>query len=184
MLSGFRRPKRVAVFISGGGSTLQALLEMHHQLNVTLVVSSKRTALGALKAKRFGKTVIYLDKLIDYARLSEVLTENNIEMIVLAGFMKILPESFVQAWADRLINIHPSLLPLFPGLNSAEKSWTAGSDMGVTLHKVVAEVDSGDVILQRKALSTPKNFSFDEAGLFLRRTEQHVLRELAIGGYS
>lgn len=183
MLSGFsrmRKPKRVAVFISGGGSTLQALLEMHHQLNVALVISNKSRAPGLVKAKRFGKPVFLMNSLLDYSQLDGVLRDHKIDFLILAGFMKILPVEFVAIWQDRIVNIHPSLLPLFPGLNAAEKSWAANSNMGVSLHKVIAEMDEGEVLIQLSALSQSAKFNLDEANLFLRRTEQHILREFAV----
>lgn len=179
MLSGFRRPRRTAVFISGGGSTLQALLEMHHQLDVVIVVSNKRTAAGVLKARRFGKQVVYLDKLMNLESLHELLREHRIELLVLAGFMKLLPTSFVDLWEDRILNIHPSLLPKYPGLSSAERSYKDNAEMGVTVHRVIAEVDAGKILLQQRALLTPQSLTMDEAHLFLRRTEQSLLRELS-----
>lgn len=178
MLNGPRKPQRVAVFISGGGSTLQSLLEMHHQIDISLIVTNKKSALGNLKAKRFGKKTIFFDKKIDYAILDNVLRDHKIEAIMLAGFMKLLPESFVELWKNKIINIHPSLLPQYPGLNSAEKSWSDNSEMGVTLHKVIAEVDAGNILLQKKSLSQSRQYALGEANLFLRITEQFLLREL------
>ncbi len=178
MLSGFRKPRQVAVFISGGGSTLQALLEVQHDVNIVLIITNKKNALGNLKAKRFGKKIIFLDKQITYASLHEILLSHRIDSIILAGFMKLLPAEFVEKWQSRIINIHPSLLPLYPGLDSAEKSWSDNSDMGVTLHKVIAEMDAGEILLQLKSLVLPRQLSLDEANLFLRRTEQFLLRKM------
>ncbi len=179
MLSGFRKPRRIAVFISGSGSTLQALLEMHHQLDVVIVVTNKRIAAGVLKARRFGKQVVYLDKLMSLDSLHEILKEHRIELLVLAGFMKLLPAGFVDLWKNRILNIHPSLLPKYPGLSSAERSYTDNADMGATIHRVIAEVDAGKIILQQKSLTKPQSLTVNEADLFLRRTEQSLLRELA-----
>lgn len=179
MLSGFRRPRRTAVFISGGGSTLQALLEMHHQLEVAIVVTNKRTAAGILKARRFGKKVIFLDKLMSLDSLNEILKEHRIELLVLAGFMKLLPAGFVGLWKNRILNIHPSLLPKYPGLSSFERSYRDNADMGATIHMVIAEMDAGKILLQQKALTTPQVLTLAEADLFLRRTEQALLREFA-----
>lgn len=178
MLNGFRKFQRVAVFISGGGSTLQALLEMHHQIDISLIVTNKKNVLGNLKAKRFGKKIIFFDKQMNYALLDKVLRDHNIKVIMLAGFMKLLPESFVELWENKIINIHPSLLPQYPGLNSAERSWSDNSEMGVTLHKVIAEMDAGNILIQQKSLNQPKQYALEEANLFLRRTEQLLLREL------
>lgn len=179
MWNGLKNFQRTAVFISGGGSTLQALLEMQHQIDIKLIVTNKKNADGNLKAKRFGKKVFYLDKKNDFRELNQVLIEHKIEHIVLAGFMKLLPPDFVSQWQDRITNIHPSLLPQYPGLNSAEKSWADNADMGATIHTVIAQIDAGEVKLQQKSLSQPRRLMFAEANLFLRRTEQWLLREFA-----
>ena len=183
MLSGLRKPARHAVFISGGGSTLQALLEMQHQINISLVVTNKKQALGVLKAKRFGKTILHFNKEMAFEKLNQTLKLNKIDCIILAGFLKILPESFVKQWENKIINIHPSLLPLYPGLYSAEKSWEDNNDMGVSLHKVITEMDAGEIILQQKCLKNPKSLQQQEALYFLRRTEQFLLREIAMRGF-
>ncbi len=180
MLSGPRKPRRTAIFISGGGSTLQALLEIHHQIDISLIVTNKKNAPGILKAKRFGKQVVYFSREMNYGALDNILRKNKIEFVILAGFMKLLPPEFVELWKNRIMNIHPSLLPKYPGLNSAEKSWNENSEMGVTLHRVIAEMDSGEVLLQQKSLTHSKNLNLDEALLFLRRTEQFLLREFTV----
>ena len=180
MLSGPRKSRQVAVFISAGGSTLQSLLELQHQINISLVVSSSKKAAGLLKAKRFGKKVHHLARPLDYVQIDSLLAENKIEIIILAGFMKLLPPDFVEKWKGRIVNIHPSLLPAFPGLNSAERSWMENSDMGVTLHHVTAKMDDGPSFLQKVSLRSPKNHILPEAELFLRRSEQHLLREMVL----
>lgn len=180
MLSGLKKPKRTAVFISGGGSTLQSLLEMHHQIDIRLVVSNRKSAVGLLKAKRFGKTTHLFSKESNFFDLHQVLKKHNIEQIILAGFMKILPADFVNLWRNRMINIHPSLLPKYPGLNSAERAWHDNNTIGVSLHRVTEEMDAGEVLLQINALKQPKNLDFSEASIFLRRTEQHLLRQLVL----
>lgn len=180
MLSGPRKPQRVAVFISGGGSTLQALLEMHHQIDVALVITNKKNAIGTLKAKRFGKKVIHFSKDMSFENLNEILKKTKIEAIVLAGFMKILPESFLKNWTGQIVNIHPSLLPQYPGLQSAERSWEDNFTMGVSLHEVIPEMDAGKILLQQSSLKQPKSFELSYALTFLRRTEQFLLRELTL----
>ncbi len=178
MFSGPKKVRNVAVLISGGGSTLQALLEMHHQFDIKLVVSNRKSAAGILKARRFGKPVFILSKQHSFDHLTAELKKHNISHIVLAGFMKILPESFVEQWKNRMINIHPSLLPAYKGLQAAERSWNDNSAMGVTLHYVTKEMDDGEKILQKQILENPRSLSFSESEIFLRRTEQHLLREL------
>lgn len=180
MLSGPRKPQQVAVFISGGGSTLQALLEMHHQIDVALIITNKKNALGAAKAKRFGKKIVYFNKEMGFDKLNEILKQNKIDFIVLAGFMKIIPESFLQHWTGRIINIHPSLLPMYPGLNSAERSWEDNVNMGVSIHHVIPEMDAGKILIQQTSLKNPKILALNEAQMFLRRTEQFLLREITL----
>ena len=107
MFLGLRKPSRVAVFISGGGSTLQSLLEMQHQLNVSLVITNRKKAFGALKAKRFGKQIFYQTSQTSFAEIQNLLLLNKIDKIILAGYMKILPADFVLKWAERIVNIHP-----------------------------------------------------------------------------
>ncbi len=167
MLCGYRKPQNIAVFISGGGSTLQALLEMQHQFNVALVISNKKSAQGLKKAKRFGKPIFIMNKETSFTEINSLLEQHNISGIFLAGFMKILPETFVNQWKERIFNIHPSLLPHYKGLNSAEKSWNDNFNMGVSIHHVTAEMDEGELLL-----------NLAEAEILLRRTEQHLLREM------
>ncbi|MFZ3229193.1 MAG: formyltransferase family protein [Pseudobdellovibrio sp.] len=182
MLFGIRKPKRYAVFISGNGSTLQSLLEMHDQINIQLVVFNKKNKLGELKAKRFGKSAVYLSKEYTFEQLHVELIKNNINAIFLAGFMKLLPKEFVQVWNGRIFNIHPSLLPEFPGLNSLENNFHAKTSMGVTIHEVNEQMDQGRVFLQSKAidLEVVRKISLVDANTFVRRTEQHLLREFVI----
>lgn len=179
MLSGFRKPKNIAVFISGAGSTLQALLEMQHHICISLVVVNKKKSLGLLKAKRFGKNICFFDNSqMTYNDLNLILKKHNIDFIILAGYMKILPKSFTDIWVNKIINIHPSLLPSYPGLKSIEKSWLDNSKMGVSLHQVTDKMDEGAIILQQCAIENPQTYVLSEADLFMRRTEQFLLREV------
>lgn len=182
MLAGIRKPKKIAVFISGKGSTLQALLEVQHQFDIGLIVTNKKNQLGELKAKRFGKSVFVFSKDMTFKDLTAVLKKHKINLIFLAGFMKILPPDFVQAWNDQIFNIHPSLLPAFPGLDSIEKNYHAKLNMGVTIHQVNEQMDEGKVILQQQSVSAKQTAvsSLQQASVFIRRTEQHLLREFAL----
>ena len=181
MFFGIRKPKNTAVFISGGGSTLQALLELRFQLKIGLVVSSKQHTLGLLKAKRSGCEIYHFSKEKSYTDLSSILKSKQIDQIFLAGYMRILPIDFVNSWQDKIFNIHPSLLPDFPGLNAAEKSFQSKDNMGVTIHMVTAEIDTGPMFLQTVSATatSTSQMNFTEAQFFLRRSEQHLLREFA-----
>lgn len=178
MFSGNRKPQRTAVFISGGGSTLQAILEMQHQMRLCLLVTSRKNALGVLKGRRYGLPSVHMSRQMDFSELQQILEKHQIEKIVLAGFMKILPPEFVNKWQGRILNIHPSLLPEFPGMDSAKRNWQAGTDMGVTIHDVTAEMDAGAPLLQMRSLRADSGCQFGEAEIILRRTEQNLLREM------
>lgn len=180
MLSGLRKPQKTAVFISGSGSTLQSLLEMQHQFEIALVVSQRKNAYGLIKAKRFGRSTLVLEKNINYDELHQTLLDYRIERILLAGFLKLIPESFVNLWKGRIVNIHPSLLPQYPGLDSAKRSWLEKSQMGVSIHFVTKDMDEGKLFLQQSSLKQVGNVEYSEAEVLLRRTEQHLLRELTL----
>ncbi len=181
MFAGFKRPNNNAVFISGSGSTLQALLENQHLFPVKIIITNKKNTLAELKAKRFGIRTYFFSKNDNYQDLNLFLKKEKVDALFLAGFMKVLPEDFVNLWENRIFNIHPSLLPDFPGLHAAEKSFEEQKNMGVTIHQVNAQIDQGKVCLQMGSL-LKENFQktpWNQAILFLRRTEQHLLREYA-----
>jgi len=151
--------KRVAVLISGRGSNLQALLDAEQDAyDIALVVSNVPGAEGLERARAKGVTAIALDHK-PYGKnreaferdLDALLVQHNIDLVALAGFMRVLTPFFVNAWKDRLLNIHPSLLPKFPGTKTHERVLAAGeSEHGATVHLVVEEVDAGEIIGQSR----------------------------------
>jgi len=151
--------KRVAVLISGRGSNLQALLDAEQEAyEIALVVSNVPGAAGLERAREAGVEAIALDHK-PYGKdreaferdLDALLIQRNIEIVALAGFMRVLTPFFVRDWAGRLVNIHPSLLPKFPGTKTHERALEAGeSEHGCTVHLVVEEVDAGEIIGQAK----------------------------------
>lgn len=143
--------KNWAIFISGTGSNLGALLDLKGAQNIRLVVSSNAKAFGLLKAKRSGVPALVLSKPIDWSGVLKTLEQFNINAIFLAGFMKIVPTDFISRFKGPIFNVHPSLLPAYPGLNSIEKAFQDKKPLGVTIHHVAEMVDSGDVVVQRKS---------------------------------
>ena len=151
--------KRVAVLISGRGTNLQALLDANQDAyEIVLVVSNVPSAAGLDRARDAGVEAIALDHK-PYGKnreaferdLDALLVERNIEIVALAGFMRVLTPYFVRAWVGRLVNIHPSLLPKFPGINTHTRALEAGeSEHGCTVHLVVEEVDSGEILGQAR----------------------------------
>ena len=148
--------KRTAVLISGGGSNLQALLDAPQAAaEIALVVSNRPDAYGLERARRHGVPAELLDhrsfasREAFEARLDRLLRDAGIELVCLAGFMRVLTPSFVEAWHDRLLNIHPSLLPAFPGLHTHARALAAGCQVhGCTVHLVRPTLDDGPILVQ------------------------------------
>ncbi len=151
--------KRVAVLISGRGSNLQALLDAAQDAyEIALVVSNVPGAAGLDSARAAGVEAIALDHK-PYGRnreaferdLDALLVERNIQIVALAGFMRVLTPFFVRNWKNRIVNIHPSLLPKYPGVNTHARVLEAGdAEHGCTVHLVVEEVDSGEILGQAR----------------------------------
>ncbi len=148
--------RRVAVLISGRGSNLRALID-HCALpdasaEIRLVISDRPDAPGLEHARAAGISSEIIDQgpRIHLERgLDESLQSSDIELVCLAGFMRVLSPEFVAGWRDRLLNIHPSLLPAFRGLDTHRRALEAGVRFhGCTVHFVRAEVDAGPIIVQ------------------------------------
>jgi phosphoribosylglycinamide formyltransferase 1 len=158
--------KRVAVLISGRGSNLQALLDAEQNAyEIALVVSNVPNAGGLYIARTAGVEALTLDHK-PYGKdreaferdLHALLTARTIEIVALAGFMRVLTPYFVRNWAGRLLNIHPSLLPKFPGINTHARALEAGeSEHGCTVHLVVEAVDSGEILGQSAMSISPSD---------------------------
>ncbi len=149
--------KRVAVLISGRGSNLSALIAAQDaSYKIILVISNVEGAGGLQKARAAGiatETVPHGGKSREAfdAELDAVLRAAGAELVVLAGFMRILSDDFARAWEGRLINIHPSLLPAYRGTKVHERVIAAGeSESGASVHFVVPELDAGPVIAQAR----------------------------------
>lgn len=152
--------KRVAVLISGRGSNMTALIEAANRddypAEIALVVSNRPDAGGLESARTAGIATEIVDHAIygeDRAAFEEVLqdalAEHQIDLVCLAGFMRLLTDEFVARWSGRMLNIHPALLPSFKGLHTHERALAAGVKIhGASVHFVVAEMDSGPIIAQ------------------------------------
>jgi phosphoribosylglycinamide formyltransferase 1 len=150
--------KRLGILISGRGSNMEALLKAARDpawpCEPVLVLSNRPDAGGLDKARSYGVPTAAIDHKI-YGKDREAferavdaeLRKAGVELVALAGFMRVLTPWFVNAWAGRLINIHPSLLPLYPGVDTHQRCLDAGDTVhGCTVHQVTAGVDEGPVI--------------------------------------
>jgi phosphoribosylglycinamide formyltransferase-1 len=152
--------QRVAVLISGRGSNMASLIEAakadEFPADIVLIVSNRPDAAGLEHARRCGIATAIVDH-TRYGKdreaferaLQDVLVAYNIDLVCLAGFMRLLTPWFVGQWPERMLNIHPALLPAFKGLHTHERALAAGAKThGATVHFVSAEMDSGPIIAQ------------------------------------
>lgn len=155
------RKLRVAVLISGGGSNLQALIDAakapDYPAEIVLVISNQADAYGVVRAKEASIPTSFIShkdfikrEAFDRA-VSEMLDAYNAEIICLAGFMRVLSDWFVKRYEGKLLNIHPSLLPKFKGVDTHARAIEAGeTEAGCTVHWVATEVDSGEILAQAR----------------------------------
>ncbi len=150
---------RLGVLISGRGSNLQALIDAcrdpAYPAEIACVISNRPGAKGLQRARRagLGARVIdhgeYAGRAPFEAAVTEVLAAADVELVCLAGFMRVLTEAFTERWPDRILNIHPSLLPAFPGLDTHRRALDAGVRFaGCTVHFVRPRLDDGPIIVQ------------------------------------
>ncbi|NNE79909.1 MAG: phosphoribosylglycinamide formyltransferase [Silicimonas sp.] len=190
--------KRVAILISGSGSNMAALardMTGDHPARPVLVVSNEPGAGGLEKAADLGIETAILDhrqfrgdRAGFESRLNDVLQAHSLDIICLAGFMRILTSQFIDRWAGRILNIHPSLLPKYPGLNTHARAIEAGDrEAGCTVHQVTADLDAGPILGQARVPIYPDD---TRASLAARVLEQEhllypaVLRAFASGSES
>jgi phosphoribosylglycinamide formyltransferase-1 len=151
--------RRVAILISGGGSNMAALLadmaDPDHPAAPCLVLSNRPEAGGLAKAAAAGvDTAVvdhraYADRAAFEAALDARLTAAGADLVCLAGFMRVLTPAFVDRWRGRVLNVHPSLLPLFPGLHTHARALEAGMAIhGCTVHEVTPDLDAGPILGQ------------------------------------
>jgi phosphoribosylglycinamide formyltransferase-1 len=154
--------RRLGLLISGRGSNLQAIIdaigEKSLDAEIAVVISNRADAAGLERAKQAGIETLVVDNQ-DHARfptredydreLVKQLKNRNVGVVCLAGFMRLLSAVFIEAFPNAILNIHPSLLPAFPGIDAQYQAWEHGVKYtGVTVHLVTAELDGGPIVLQ------------------------------------
>lgn len=183
----------IVVLISGSGSNLQAIIDASKKagssINIRAVISNNPDAYGLQRASRNGiacKVVNHRDypdrERYDIALKNEI-DSYQPELVVLAGFMRILSRQFVNHYRGRLINIHPSLLPLYPGLNTHQRALDSGDvEAGATVHFVTHEVDGGPIIIQAHVPVFDTDSSEDLALRVLQ--QEHLIYPRAINWFA
>lgn len=181
--------KKIVVLISGSGSNLQSLIDSCHSgaigARIVAVVSNQANAHGLVRAQQAGIPACYLDakhyadrQAYDSALLAQI-DQFQPDLVVLAGFMRILSAEFVSHFAGKLLNIHPSLLPKYPGLHTHRKALENGDkEHGTSVHFVTEELDGGPVILQAKV----PIFEQDNENDIIERvkTQEHAIYPLVV----
>ena len=186
-------PKRTAILISGRGSNMSSLIaaamEPEYPARIELVLSNRPDAGGLERARAADiETAVVDHKAFETredfdAAMQAVLDEHNIELVCLAGFMRILTDGFIAQWSDRMINIHPSLLPSFKGLNTHKRVLDAGVRIaGCTVHVVRPEMDTGPIIAQAAVPVLPDDTE-DALGARVLEAE-HILYPRALALYA
>ena len=183
----------IVVLISGGGTNLQAIIDAaaSGEIPVTIaaVISDKPNAYGLERAQKAGIKRLTLEykgfesrQAYDTA-LQQLIDQNNPQLVVLAGFMRILSAPFVEHYLGRMINIHPSLLPNHKGLNTHQRAIEAGdNEAGCTVHFVVPEIDAGPMIIQARVPIYDGDSSGDLATRVLK--QEHQIFTRAIGWFA
>ena len=154
---------------------------------VCLVLTSEPLAAGVPRARRRGVRVELMPRTaghdghfaLNWDAVDALLRREQITRIFLLGFMRIVPAEFLEKWPSRVWNLHPSLLPLYPGLRSIEKAFLAGDGCGVTVHEVIPAIDSGPILLQRSvAASSSGGVALSDVERLVHIEEQRVVERV------
>jgi phosphoribosylglycinamide formyltransferase 1 len=191
-----RMKRRVAILISGRGSNMAALIQAaaaeDYPAEIALVVSNRADAVGLERAKQAGVKTLLIesksfgkDRAAFEAALQAALDQRSIELICLAGFMRLFTAAFVERWYGKMLNIHPSLLPSFPGLDPHGQALRAGVKIsGATVHFVIPATDAGPILMQG-AVAVSDHDTTDTLSERILEVEHHIypdaLRLLAAG---
>lgn len=183
------RTPKIVILISGSGSNLQAIIDAVNtetfEAEIAAVISNKPNVMGLERAAKANIPIAviehkqYPEREVFDAHLLKEIEKHQPDLLVLAGFMRILTPDFVKRYEGRMINIHPSLLPKYPGLNTHQRAIEAGDSFhGVTVHFVTAELDSGPNIIQAKV----KTFENDSVESLAKRVQEqeHIIYPIAV----
>ena len=184
-LIGLKKAK-VAVFISGTGSNLKNLIKFSNKKNspisINLIISNTKKAKGLKYAKQYNiekKVLNFNNNKINEKKNLDFLIKKEINFICLAGFMKILSKNFIKRFKGKIINIHPSLLPKYKGLNTHERVINNNENIsGCSVHYVTAKLDSGKIIMQKKVKISKKDTAISLRKKILKK--EHKLYPAAI----
>ncbi len=184
-LSGKNTNNRIAILISGGGTNLQAIIGAIEsgklKAEIAVVISSREDAFGLRRAEKHGIKNSWVSpkefpNRESYDRhLANLINASGAKLIVLAGFMRVFSKWFCQQFENRILNIHPALLPKFPGLHTHQRALDAGEKRhGASVHFVTAELDAGPVVMQRAVDIQPEDTAETLQQRVLNRIEHDI----------
>ena len=184
-LIGIKKTK-TAVFISGKGSNLENLIKFSKKkispISINLIISNTSYAKGLKYSKKYNiqkKVIFFKNKKLAEKKIFKILFKKNINLICLAGFMKILSKNFIKKFKGKIINIHPSLLPKYKGLNTHKKAIENNDKYaGCSVHFVTAKIDSGKIIMQKKVRIKKNDTIYSLSKKVLKK--EHLLYPKAI----
>ena len=182
---------KAVILISGNGSNLQSIIDNASKIDLQIccVISDKEDAFGLKRAKKANIDCIFIDPLLFDSNLAfdkeliSVIDQHKVEVIILAGFMRILSPDFISKYFGKILNIHPSLLPKFPGLNTHQKAIESSEKIhGASVHFVTVKLDGGPVI----AKETVSIDSKDDATTLAKKVlqKEHILYPKVIKWYT
>ena len=177
---------KTAVFISGKGSNLENLIKFSKKkfspISINLIISNTNYAKGLKYSKKYNiqkKIISFKNKKLSEKYIFKILLKKNINLICLAGFMKILSRNFIKKFEGKIINIHPSLLPKYKGLNTHKKAIENNDKYaGCSVHFVTAKIDSGKIIMQKKVKIKKNDTIYSLSKKVLKK--EHLLYPAAI----
>jgi len=177
---------KTAVFISGKGSNLENLIKFSKKkkspISVNLIISNTHNAKGLKYSRKYNiqkKVIFFKNKKLAEKKIFKILFKKNINLICLAGFMKILSKNFIKKFKGKIINIHPSLLPKYKGLNTHKKAIENNDKYaGCSVHFVTAKIDSGKIIMQKKVRIKKNDTIYSLSEKVLKK--EHLLYPAAI----
>ena len=177
---------KTAVFISGKGSNLENLIKFSKKkispISINLIISNTSYAKGLKHSRKYNiqkKIINFKNKKLAEKKVFKFLQKKNIKLICLAGFMKILSKNFISKFKGKIINIHPSLLPRYKGLNTHKKAIENNDKFaGCSVHFVTAKIDSGKIIMQKKVKIKKNDTVYTLSKKVLKK--EHLLYSAAI----
>jgi phosphoribosylglycinamide formyltransferase-1 len=178
----------IGVLVSGNGTNLQALIDAG--LPVSAVASNRKDAYALVRARAAGLTVAtfsldcHADRTERDLVMATWLEEHGVELVVLAGYMHLLTEPFLRRFPDRIVNVHPSLLPAFPGAHPIDDVLDAGVETtGVTVHLVDGGLDTGPVLAQEAVPVEPRDTLVERIHAVEHRLLPEVVKELCLAAH-